>query len=775
MHQNKRAPVLLQGFVGAITFLLIAGCSSTTPNNFIPPQVNSRTPEQVQTATEVAPQPGPALALTPTTKPATRAPLVPTPTQAPIPQTLTPPVSIGRGKIVSAVFLPGAQQITIGWSNGVSLNMVENGQELWFQETPTNVIAFDVQAQGHAFAVALSDGSVMTFDATSGKPQRFQGAQPDADYGDIAWSPDGRILAFQYMVPSRRNDPIYLLDVASGRLSEVPDSQTADGVIPALVWSPDGSSIFIPSLGGPLDAPFPRFVELQTGQERMHLPQSGQVVSSVPLFLADGQTLASEGPSGTVELLRFPDGVKVKTLRSGSQLLGRRLIEFPDAGSPLFTDPAGQWIAYRGGYEPCYCGSGASPSQYSLLVWDLARGTVKARLSQAMDDLKERHRLAATFDGDSILMLYESGEITRWMFDDPRARETMLVRVPVQPVAPQTLTWSADGRRLAFSSLYGGVDVYDISGRLAQRFDPPLTAPALSPDGQSVALFDPHQNTEVIYQVRDKQLLRTLLAAPVLLGAAFSPDGQFLAYGAPGRAAVIELASGKVISLDPAAIVPVRAEQALARLIWSSDGQSLITVLQAEPSDEPDRGITLLWKRLQDGSFEAAYHVATVQVSNVGWNLVAFSPSGRRVALQAMPQATQLGLIVYDLQAQKVILTLPEYRLGTWLNDEDLLAIEAQHDTRLTRMNVLSGQKTIGVSANAVAYSPDGKFFAQVEGSSNHVDSNVTIRKWQNGEVVALIQGESALAHEHAWSPDGQWLATVGNNGTLRLWPVKER
>jgi WD40 repeat protein len=317
------------------------------------------------------------------------------------------------------------------------------------------------------------------------------------------------------------------------------------------------------------------------------------------------------------------------------------------------------------------------------------------------------------------------------------------------------------------------VDVYDTSGRLVQRFDPPLTTPALSPDGQLVALFDPDQNTEIVYQVRDKQLLKTLPAAPVLLGAAFSPDGRFLAYGALGRAAVIELASGKVISLDPAAIVPVRAELALTRLIWSPDGQSLITIIEAEPSDEADQGVITLWKRVEGGLFEAVYHVATVQANNSAWVLATFNPTGHRVALQTMPQATQLGLIVYDLEAEKVIQTLVEYRLGTWLNDEDLLAVEAQYDTRLTRMNVVSGQKMISVSAYAVAHSPDGKFFAQVEWSSNHVDSSVTIRKWQNGEVVAQIQGESALVLDHPWSPDGQWLATVGNNGALRIWPVK--
>ena len=270
-----------------------------------PAQPVPLTPEHVQTATEVAPQPGPALALTPTTRSATRVPLVSTPTQALIPLTLTHPVWIGRGKIVSAVFLPGVQQIAIGWGNGVSLNTVENGQELWFHETPANVIAFDVQAQGRAFAVALSDGSVMTFDTTSGKPTRFQGGKQSAMWGDIAWSPDGRTLAFQYLDTTNRSSPVYLLEAASGHIGEVPNSQTGDGVIPSLVWSPDGSAILIPSLGAPLDTPFPRFVDIQSGQERMYLAQSGQVVSSAPLFLADGKILASEGPSGTVELLRF--------------------------------------------------------------------------------------------------------------------------------------------------------------------------------------------------------------------------------------------------------------------------------------------------------------------------------------------------------------------------------------------------------------------------------------------------------------------------------------
>jgi WD40 repeat protein len=517
-------------------------------------------------------------------------------------------------------------------------------------------------------------------------------------------------------------------------------------------------------------------VDIHTGQERMHLPHSGQVVSSVPFFLADGQTLASEGPDGTVDLLRFSDSVKVKTLQSGSRLLGRRLIEFSDAGSPLFADPAGRWIADRGGYEPCYCGSGSIPSQYPLVVWDLARGTVKARLSQAAGDVKERHRLAATFDGDSIVMFYESGEITRWVFSNPRGREAVIAQVPVRP-ATGSLNWAADGSRLAFTSLYGGVEVYDTTGQLSQRFDSPLTAPALSPDGQSVALFDPHRHLELLYRVHDKKLLATFPAMPVSMGAAFSPDGKSLAYGMGNHVAVVEMASGHVVTLALSMVISPQQPLTLTRLEWSPDGQALVGIVKVGTSDEADRGMALLWMRQIEGMYVLKHWAVVPQVSNETWELVSFNPTGKRVALQVIGDdpAAQLGLIVYDLAQEQVIQIPGEYRLSVWLNDEDLLAVEVQPDTRLMRVNVVNGQKTLGVSVDAIALSPDGEYFAQVEQSSNQTDSSLTIREWQNGEVVAQRNGEAALVRDHAWSPNGQWLTAIGNNGTLRLWPVNER
>jgi WD40 repeat protein len=749
-----------------VVFLASASCSPIQPGNSTVTQDHQPTPKATETRADLTPQPSQSVALATTPRPAiTNTPFtIPTNQQGAF--SLGQPVWIGRGRIVRAVFLPGVRQVAIAWGNGISLNAVDTGQELWYQATPANIIAFDVQPQGQSFAATLTDGSLEVFSAAQGEARRFANQQLNADWGDLAWSPDGQTLAFQ-LIGDKRNDPIYLLDVASGRIGQVPDSQTGTGVIPTLVWSPDGSSILVAALG----EDFPRFIDIKTGKERMRLEYPGQIKSSTPLFLPDGKTLASEGPGGQLELLPFPDGAPLRTLASDSQLLGRRLLEFPDASNALFVDPSGKWIADRGGYEPCYCDSGAIPSNYPLIVWNLAQGTVRAQLPQALGPLSSRHRLAAAFDGNSILMLYESGEITRWGFNDPQSKETVVARIGVRPPVPGTLSWSSSGR-LAYGGSYGGADVRELAtGQLVRQFDAPLESPTLSPDGRLVALFDSEKEVEAIYQVDDGRLLQTLTATAVLGGSAFSPDGRYLAYGAGRRAQVTELASGKTAILDPVLSDPKAAETAITRLIWSPSGQVLVTL----SSGAEDRGFIVLWKRPEDGSFLPVYGSANAQASNTANFLVqvTFNPAGSRVALLATPtsEAGQSEVVVYDLAAGKVQQTFPGYLPGAWVNDEELLASEAQYDRRLTLINVSDGKMTLGalIDNGGNVYSPRRAFVAQ---NTAPPGRGITIREWQKGDVVAQARIDSLNLSDYRWSPDGLWLAAVGGDGTLRSWPV---
>jgi|GEM_PF-886170 len=750
--------LLLRTVIIVMLVLVSSGCLQSSSSDLIQPETTQAT--QVDTLTTPSLAPISEQSATETAPPAS--------TNEPETLELGQPFWIGRGQIAEAAFLPGAKQVAIAWGSGVSLYSVENRQEVWFQEVPANLIAFDIQPQGQQFAAALSDGSLVVFEAAGGASHRVEGARPNAYWGDIAWSPDGMTLAFQFIGPNR-SDPIYLLDVASEQIGEVPDSQTGYGVEPVLTWSPDGSSITIASLGETCS----RFVDVRTGEERMRLGEPGQCFSILALlFLPDGETVVVQRHTGELDLLRFPDGSRIRSLPG----VAGETIQSPATRGFLFVDQDGQWIASRGGYEPCYCGSELDQPEYPLIVWDLVGGVIQAKLSQALESHTQRHRLATTFDGERILVFYESGEITHWAFNDPQSEETLVAQIPSRPVWPWTLSWAADGSHLAFTGRYGGVDIYETATQaLIQRFDTPLDSPALSPDGRQVALFDPDQNLEAVYQVQSGRPLQSLPAAPVLMRPAFSPDGRYLTYGAGTRASVAELDSTRVTMLDPASAVPVSPEMSVTRLIWSPEGQALVTVFGPanEGSDGP--GLIVLWKRLGDGSFEVLFHVANAQASYTLSNLVLaiFNPSGNRVALQSLPalEAGQAELIVYDLEARKVIQTIEGYKPAAWVNDELLLAAEAQYDTRLTRIHVTSGEKLVGsgVDLGDNAYAPGGIFTMQM---TEPPERGVTIRHWQSGAVVAEGKHESLNLLDYFWSPQGDWLASIGDDGTLRLWRV---
>jgi WD40 repeat protein len=699
--------------------------------------------------------PAPILSLT-----ATPTENSPTPTQPPADPSkaleLGQPKWIGRGQIVDAEFLPGGKQIAIAWGSGVSLNSVQTGQELWFQYAPTNVIAFDLQPQGEQLAALLTDGSIMVMDTGTGKARTIAGKQLSAPLGDIAWSPDGRVVAFQFIT-----NPIDLLDLQTGQVTEIPNTRISESYPPLLTWSPDGSALTMISTEACL-----RFIDVKTGQTLMRLSSSeGCYLVPAPVFLPDGKTVVVQNGMSKLDLLSFPDGGLIQTLES-SNLIGR-LIPFQAANRPLFVDPKGQWVASRGGFEPCYCDKPDDQPDHPLVIWNLASGAVRIHT----EELRQSHRLAATFDGDSILMLYESGEITRWAFTEPGAQESVIGLVPSMPFGgSNTLRWSVDGSRLAYTGKYGGIDVYDTAtGQLVHHFLPSQDTPAFSPGGRLAALFNSVEKTEVVYDLDSMNILQTLPASRTLMGPAFSPDGQFLAYGDGNQARVADLASGSVESLKPAAdLVP--ASLSLTRLIWSPGGEALVTVFGDGSAGSVCPGVSILWQRSGAGSWEEIYHVSDVQACYdlPELALAAFNPSGSRVALQILPalEAGQMQLAVFDLQTRKVIQTYPDYSLNLWVNDDVLLATEAQYDVRQTQINVIDGTKVQGAGTNGSSvYAPNGLYSIQM------TNIGPAIMYWRSRDAIARI-GNPAGDGFYSWSPDGGWILCTGSDGTILLWKV---
>jgi WD40 repeat protein len=407
-----------------------------------------------------------------------------------------------------------------------------------------------------------------------------------------------------------------------------------------------------------------------------------------------------------------------------------------------------------------------------FIVWDLAGGGVQGQISQALKPLEGLRRMAASFNGNSILILYENGQITRWAFTDPAATEQMIAQIRSMTPSTLTIRWSEDGSRLAFSGRYGGVDVWDpAKGQLVRHFDLPLDTPVLSPDGSKVVLFDPVKNTETIYDVATGSAVRVLAdAAPVLRGPAFSQDGRYLAYAAGGRARLADLESVQIITLEPAPADQVGADMTVTRLIWSPDGQALVTVFATSGTDA---GAIILWKRSADGTFEEVYHVVKSSVK-----LAIFNPSGSRVVLQSsdkLAQAQGEMMVVYDLAARKAILTLQSTYAGVWVNDEVLLLVSNSNNFgMLEQINVVSGNRRSGsgFEKGRNAYDPTGNFYMQ-EGFTSV--RGIVILQWQESEKTKITARgifETNGLIDYGWSPDGRWAYAVGSDSSVRIWPV---
>ncbi len=731
--------------VGLLTsWLLLTGCF---------PPADQPTPIAVESTVTIAP-------------PATPVPAIsPTPMAMP---SLGESLSLGRGQIVDAAFMPDASAVAVGWAYGVSLTTVEGGRELWWHSTNVPVIAINVHPKGEAVAAALGDGSVIIFDAATGSPKRFKGASPDAYWGDVAWSPDGKQIAFQFIGPYR-GDPIYVLDVDRGSVREVPNSQIEGHTIPWLVWSPDSQAITLAALERACSG----IIDVRTGGTLFSLKSDGSCYPTYVLAWSPaGDLVALSGTQGTIELIDPRAGKTVRTL--SSEALGFSW-SWSHPGKSLVFSSDSAWLANKGGIT-------FDGNAYPIIVWDVKTGRQIAQLGEKGNayelGLNDRDRLAIAFDGNSLVSLYENGEITRWAFGEKGSKEVVTGHVPVAPVTyPTVLIWSANGRKLAAITRYGGVAVWNVAAdrRDVQPdvlFDPPLSAPAFSPDARLIALTDREKKAEIIYDLDTAKVISTLPDSTSLPQAtAFSPNGAQIAYGSDNTVIVADLRSGQRIGT----LTGYPDKQSIMLVKWSPDGDALVAA-SGDPTNDTTLGTVILWERNADGSFGDVFRTESVRTSYGTVPIALFNAKDNLVAFEQLPslEAGQFKILVFDREARKVILTLNEYELVEWASNETLLTSEAQYETRLTQWNARTGDRRIGVGRDLGdnVYAPGGIFYARPRTEFPNIVRAIEVLHWQTGNVVAqAVYGSDIF--RISWSPDGLWLAALATDGTIKVWPVR--
>jgi eukaryotic-like serine/threonine-protein kinase len=592
-----------------------------------------------------------------------------------------------------------------GWEWNYLWNVTYNTPFNRLPELETYVSAIAPSPDGRLLAVAEASGEIQVWDLQSGSLR--QRLESEASCARLAFSPNGNyLLAIQ-------SDQWQLWNIAAGTVQlESSDEEKADEKAEEVAWHPNGSKLYVAS----------QFKNRESGSHvtiRCHDAESGRTlfVHLIPDEFRNGLHIST-------------DGMRLYHLGS------RQIIDAATGellGELSLPDDAGQRY----------------PTTKN-----------RARVMALADDERVALLEPDYVSGRSLLILQRVGETDRVTFSVP----------------DNSYSWyalSPDGGRLAVSIYEHNFDWDDIG--LHEQL--PLLGPLINSMGKR----QPWISRVFLYDAATGRLLRTLRGFPsAATHPVFHPDGRRLIVGGGQReegwqnpprgwgdvvfwniaesqnARVLEGHSAELgsLSLDPTGqVLASGAEDGTVRL-WNLEtglprpGSPVFT--HRDPSQRPawvgasfapDSGLMAVGGgstiQFMDGFTGQIQR--TIEVNGeYSVHQVLLTPRE-----QHLIYLTEKGATVYDLSKDAVVYQVPDTSSG--YSDVD--------------------------RPNRAALSPDGRLLAL----TYQLDADGEIRLYEvaTGKLLWRHRTEPRMAaFRTGWglinagfSPDGRWVAAVGNNG----------
>jgi len=425
----------------------------------------------------------------------------------------------------------------------------------------------------------------------------------------------------------------------------------------------------------------------------------------------------------------------------------------------VLTAPSGVVTALA--YSPDGSTLAAGYSGGAIRLWDLASHRTISATSLGATPLA----LAFT-SGGKQLEVADADAVGTWNLAD---QDRIATRPFASPAQGNAVAFSPDGRTLATGGADGNVRLWDAATQ--QEIGPPMSsdakpvaAVAFNPDGTLVAAASSDGNVQ-LWSTASQQVAGSALVpnGAEVDALAFSPDGKLLATGGQdGTARLWDVTTGSQIG------VTMATGDTVSALTFGTGGTTLATA-------ESD-GATELWDVTTQTQTGAAL---TVQGS-AGVSALAFSPGADALATGNGSGSIQLWNPAGFHQPSAPLAVGPVSPAAaasghappaTFSADAGVLATSDGHG--IVRVWDIGTRRLVGEPLSSyhtltgLALSPDGKTLA-VAGSG--------VQLWQTATGQRIGSALPAVSHGRyravAFSPDGTLLATLGADGTARIWNV---
>lgn len=389
-----------------------------------------------------------------------------------------------------------------------------------------------------------------------------------------------------------------------------------------------------------------------------------------------------------------------------------------------------------------------------LRLWDLSSRSVR-KLRYSMVERPS----ASVFSPDGRLLAFGTGNNIR-IWDLRAEAEQTVLRGSQGRI--NNLLFLPDGKRLISSSDFDRPMLWDVEPpkklvtlRTAREG---AFAMALSTNqhwlvvGSGDFYNEAERPGEVLVFDLDSQqrVLAPLLHPQAVNSVSLTPDGQMLATGcADGHVRLFTLPEGQLLRTLTNAV-----KNEPGNLVFSPDGRMLVSA-RASPSE------LAVWNT---ATWEATVLLRQLNFEAHG---IAFSPDG---SLLVTPLGGANCAVVWDLPAGTTNKVLPTefFASGAAFSaDGTLLALKAYWDIALFEvktwkpLGLLRGHEHLIL---AMAFAPDGKTLASVG-----FDGSLRLWSVPAQAEVAVLWDHLDEAYTVAFTPDGRWLISGSRDKTVKL------